>query len=467
MKELLKSIFEITVTKVIVTFISALLLASSSYFLDTDDANLELDDEDQQELVAEKHKENTLASKRSPSSIPQEKMHSIKVNPRTQSPEVLNRNEDNYNSISNTADYMSPENQNKTLSNYNSSGPIYQNRPQQEASGPIETVKAQEESSGKKNGDSQTFLGAPSKVTESMTSDNKTGLKDNNEMASSSPEDVKCLTDVISGTLGNPISVNINCNYPASIKYCLSKDTCCDPKHSGTHYVSAITIGAISGSYCLSYYGESDIVGVSEIMQNNYTINNSYPHLVTGGHRSYYQTTELAGETFLTSNDFGKPEHYAGQINFKSNDPTALGLNYSCEEIAESDHLTLSPLPSSTLNLFNISALLPSHEIKIPFREDKLDYGINYLSSYLKNNSYVVPIYSCSTTKVTLEDFNYFETSMTQASAGDNNVREFEGQFTSFGFFEEDTVVFRGPAGESTNEKSGTSLESGFLSIFY
>jgi hypothetical protein len=226
-------------------------------------------------------------------------------------------------------------------------------------------------------------------------------------------------------------------------------------------------IGKENGNFCLSFYGESQVGGDSEVVQNNYTVNSTFPNLTVGMPQTFYQTTELEGTTFIASTDFGKADYSAGQINFKSNDPGASGLGYDCQEIVEDDHSSLTPMPISTLFNFDVSLASPSSQIQIPFREDKIDYGINYITSYIKNNNYVAPLYSCSTGTITLEDFDYFEADDAQSVAGDNNLREFEGQFQSYGFFEADAQVFRGPAGISSEELNGTYLKSGLFSVFY
>lgn len=471
MKEFFQDLFQITVTKVVIAFLSGAVLMTGTYLVSENKSSDEIEDIDEKYISTNPSKQvkRDKNFKRIPASkSASQNSKSVLV---SDPPVISNKNESNYNSIDNQTDYFSSTKSETSQSFFFPSfTPIQSNNNVSEI---IEnTLPKKAENESKSNSD--VFLGAPIKnnTADSSAKNSETASSENNSNTgsgggSSSPAQNSCSTDILAGTFGNPIGVTITCNYLSEIKYCLSKDSCCDPQTSGTVFSGAISVGAENGNFCLSFYGDSETGGTSEVVQNNYTINNTYPNLVAGSPKTFFQTTELSGETFITSTDFGKASYYAGQINFRSTDPTAAGLNYSCTEIAENDHLSLSPIPITTLSLFDISGLLPTNEIIIPFREDKLDYGINFLSSYIKNNSYVVPLYSCSTTQIVLEDFNYFESTMAQASAGDNNVREFEGQFSSFGFFEEDVQVFRGPAGESTNEKSGTYLESGLLSVFY
>jgi hypothetical protein len=270
-----------------------------------------------------------------------------------------------------------------------------------------------------------------------------------------------CTPSVLTGTFGNPFGVTVSCTQPSTIKYCLSKGACCDPSTSGTTYSSAIVIGKTNGNYCLSVVGESNSGTDSEVTQHNYTVNFTLPNLTVGMNKIFYQTTELEGTSFMASTDFGKPNYLIGQMNFKKNDPGPGNLNLDCQEVVENDHLALSPMPSTMLTLYDVSAISNASQVVIPFREDRIDYGINYLVSFVKNNSYVAPLYSCATNTITLEDFDYFEADDAQTAAG------FEGQFASYGFFEEDAQVFRGPAGQSSEDNGGTLLESGLISIFY
>lgn len=471
MKEFFQNLIQITVTKVVIALLIGAVIATGTYLISENKSIEDSDSIDEEDVTNTNN--NSISSKQNLNRFPASKNQSKKNSKQilvSESPVISNKNESNYNTIDNQTDYFSSsKNENSQLSYSPTYNPTQYSNSISEI---IENTIPKKIESALKN-TTDVFLGAPTKnnVADSNTknTDTDTESNSNSSSGSGSTSTVQntCSTDILAGTFGNPVGVTITCNYLSDIKYCLSKDTCCDPQSTGTAYSGAVSVGAENGNFCLSFYGESETGGVSEVIQNNYTINSTYPNLVVGSPKTYFQTTELSGETFITSSDFGKANYYGGQINFKTTDPTPSGLNYTCTEIAENDHLSLSPLPSTTLSLFDVSGLLPTNEIKIPFREDKLDYGVNFLSSYIKNNSYVVPLYSCSTTQIILEDFNYFESTMAQASVGDNNVREFEGQFSSFGFFEEDAQVFRGPAGESTNEKSGTYLESGLFSVFY
>lgn len=472
MKEFFKSVFEATTTKILISIAVSIVLFTKANFV-TETYN---DNSNEDDISNNSHK-----IKRQPASISSNKKKDSTPLSKVV-PIVATKNLSNYNSTDNQSEYYALDKEEipqTTSTPHPSIAQIFNN--------PINSSEDLEKkisnfTNPKRNENKySSFLDSHIKTSQPETKEvkNTPTLKDDSNSndvsplppssssSSTTPVPITCSTDILSGTFGNPLGVNITCNYLSSIKYCLAKDTCCDPANMGTNYTTTIAIGAENGNFCLSFYGESEVGGVSEIIQNKYVVDSTFPNITVGNPKTYFQTTELTGETFLTSNDFGKTNHFAGQINFKTNDPTTSGLDYSCQEIAENNHLSLIPQPSTTLALLDISSLIPTNEIKIPFREDKLDYGVNFLSSFIKNNSYIVPLYSCATTQITLEDFNYFESSVAQASTGDNNVREFEGQFMSFSSIDEETQIARGPASESTRQENETHLKTGLLNVFY
>lgn len=275
-----------------------------------------------------------------------------------------------------------------------------------------------------------------------------------------------CSTNIVGGSFGNPIGITLECIFPSTIKYCLSTDVCCDPESNGTTYSSQVVIGPKNGTYCLSYIGDSPTGGSSVVYQQNYTINSTFPDLNVGHSKIFYQTTELNGTSFISSQDFGKANFSVGQINLKSHDPGPDGLNYDCEEIIANYVDLPAPGAVEVLSLFDVSIANINSQVEIPLRLEELEYGDNFITSYIENNSYVAPLYSCSTTKVNLEDFEYFQADASQSETGNNSIREFEGEFSSFGFFEDLTVI-RGPAGLNSEEKSGENLKSGLYGLMY
>lgn len=277
-----------------------------------------------------------------------------------------------------------------------------------------------------------------------------------------------CVASSVGGAFNHPIAITLSCSLISTIKFCLAPDTgngCCDPT-SGTTYNSQIIIGPLDGAYCLSFYGLAATVD-SEVNEQNYTINSTLPDLQVSHPIINYQTTQLTGKSYVTSLDFGKTGFEIGQVNLRNHDPSPSGENLDCNDIVENYVSLLSLTPLSVLPWTDVSLDNPSIQIEIPFRSDQLDYGDNFITSYIANNNPVVPLYSCSTTKIVLNDFEFFQPDLAFGDPGNNSVREFSGGFSSFGFFEQDTDISRGPAGESTEVNSNQRLEYGMFGIIF
>lgn len=287
--------------------------------------------------------------------------------------------------------------------------------------------------------------------------------------SSSAPIANSCSPNIVGGSFGNPVGITLACAYPSAIKYCLSTDVCCDPETAGTVYTTQVVVGPQDGTYCLSYIGDSVTGGSSVVYEQSYIINSTFPNLNVSHEKIFYQTTELIGTSFISSTDFGKANHSVGQINLKNHDPGPGDLNYNCDEIIANYVSLPSPFPLEVLTLFDVSLAPLASQVEIPLRLDQLDYGDNFITSYIENNSFVAPLYSCSTTKVNLDDFEYFQADVSQGEPGDNSVREFEGGFSSYGFFEATIAneTTRAPAGENAEENSGENLKSGMYGMFY
>lgn len=329
-------------------------------------------------------------------------------------------------------------------------------------------------------GPTMNCVGCPSTPTKPVTtttsgsgsSDSDTG-RSSSGSGSNNVSILTCSADVGAGAYNNPISVAIKCTTTATIKYCVSNTACsvstCDPT-AGAVYSSPVVIGAAQGSFCLSFTGTSTAGIVSTEVDANYIINNTLPHLDVTHVQTWYQTTELGGTSAIASNDFGLPGFGAGQINMKHNNPGASGMNLACDEIVTNYVTYPAPAPLSILDLFDTSGIANTDQIDVPLVLADLEYGDNFITSYMKNANHAAPLYSCSTTKIRLEDFDYFQADSSHGDEGTNTVREFAGGFTAYGFFEPelaDPMLPRSPAGVSTEETSGERLESGIFSIFY
>lgn len=333
---------------------------------------------------------------------------------------------------------------------------------------PAESVKKGQETSTKSD---RTVAGTVK--TDNGTKSSPKVVSSNSVSISSTGPSVPytCSPNLVGGSFNNPISVRLSCTYTSTIKYCLGVDTgsgCCNPESSGINYSSEIIVGATNATYCLSYYGTSS-AGVTPVYAQTYTINSTLPDLQVSTPVTHFQTTELSspGKSFVTSNDFGKPGFGIGQINLKAHDPGPMAENLTCEEIVNNYVALPAPAPLTIISLLDVSSDNPATQIQIPFRADQLDYGENFITSYIENSNNVSPIYSCFTSKVTLSDFEFFISDVTYGDPGTNAVREFAGGFSSYGFFEPEATVFRDPAGESEETLSGEKLESGLFRIFY
>jgi hypothetical protein len=276
-----------------------------------------------------------------------------------------------------------------------------------------------------------------------------------------------CSTSVGGGAFGNPLKVEISCTAAADIKYCLQENFCCDPEVNGTTYTSPLIIGAESGNYCLSFYGEAQSMKVSKITQESYTVNNTYPDLRVSFPKIYYQTTQLAGYNYLASDDFSKSNFWIGQINIKTHDPGPAALNLDCQDIIEGYYSLPAPVAKVVFNPINMAGINSGNQLNVPLMLDKLAYGINFITSYVVNNNFASPLYSCSTNKVTLNDFDLFVPEASHGEQGTNEVREFSGSFVAYSFFEDDTDLHRTPAGVASIQDTDQELRTGSFGIFY
>lgn len=284
---------------------------------------------------------------------------------------------------------------------------------------------------------------------------------DSSSSTPSSGSSFSCSSNLGGGAYNHPLGVTLTCTSTAEIKYCLSQGTCCDPETAGTTYTSQIVVGAEEGQFCLSFVGEGS-KGSSSVTNLNYDINHALPHLNVDHPRTTYQTTELAAMSFLTSNDFSKSGHNIGQLNLKSHDPTPSGLNLDCVEIMNDYSTFTSPLVTMTLALYDMLGILPSQQIEVPLNLNQLDYGDNFITTYVVNQSYMAPLYSCSTTKVVLNDFEFYQTDSVHREIGTGGVQEFTGGFQPYGVHSPDEAM-RAPASVAGE----ADLEVGMVEIFY
>lgn len=284
--------------------------------------------------------------------------------------------------------------------------------------------------------------------------------------SNSSDDALSCSSSLGGGAYANPIEIALTCSAPSEIRYCIGVGSCCDPLSSGLVYSSKIIIGENEGDYCLSFYGRDSSDSESKTFERNYNINLTLPHLEVAHPKRYYQTTELSGMSHLASDMFGRVNFGVGVINLTSNDPGPSGLNLGCDEIVD-NYMSFPGASKLVLDFFHTAGIAPTDQLNVPLRLDQLSYGDNYITTYMVDQNFVAPLYSCSTTRVRLQDFDYFQADASHAVPGTNAVREFSGGFNGYGFFEADTEVYRGPAGVGTSTLQEEVLETGLFSVFY
>ena len=297
------------------------------------------------------------------------------------------------------------------------------------------------------------------------------------------PEVNKCISDTTSGAFSNPIGVKITCTAQSNIKYCVGiaadASGCCDPLASGSlDYSSQVVLGQTTGSFCLSFYGESASAGDSVVYQQVYTFNTTLPDLNVVHHQLFYQSTQMYNPntvstadfinsfTKVHSADFGKPHFGIGQINFKENDP--IGDSLGCEQIV-TEYSSLYPSAQSNLSFLDVSLNLPTQQLQIPLLFNNMNYGDNNIFTYMENRTYVdvSSIYACQNAVIKLEDFDYFQADQLAFSAPDiSSVREFTGAFSPYGFFE-DPATPNGISGLTTKDQTGQKLEYGMFGSIY
>lgn len=292
-----------------------------------------------------------------------------------------------------------------------------------------------------------------------------------------------CQSDIAGGAFSNPIGVKITCTAQSNIKYCVGlgdASNCCDPlTSSALDYSTQVILGQATGTFCLSYYGQSTSAGDSIVSQQVFTFDTTLPNLVVTHSQIYYQTTQMYAPSFVNnanfinsytyihSTDFGKPHFGIGQINLKTHDPAA--ENLGCEQIVSAYSSLLAPAPVTNLSFLDVSLNLPSEQLEIPLLQNNIDYGDNYITTYIENRTYVDvgSLYSCHNAVINLKDFDYFQADQLAFSPPDvNSVREFTGAFSPYGFFEDPTTL-GGSSGLNTKDQTGQKLEYGMFGSIY
>lgn len=285
------------------------------------------------------------------------------------------------------------------------------------------------------------------------------------ENKAKNPKVPVCSVGITGGSFQGPVNIELTCSTASSIKYCISENNCCDPEQ-GRVYTGAFKLGQASKTLCLSFAGTSfeDQI-TSETKEALYSFDPELPHLEITQNKTHIQTTQLDAAMVFKSNDFGSNHHALGVINLKSHDPSPSALNMSCTDIVTNHASLTSPTPGIILTEMNASAFSPTTQMNLFLTEHGLIYGENYLTAYMKSMLYDLPQYSCSSSKLALEDFNYVQTLPVDVIAG-NDDTELYGGFTAVSALSPDPSLYRGPASE-IGDVPTQELRTGLISIFF
>lgn len=244
--------------------------------------------------------------------------------------------------------------------------------------------------------------------------------------------------------------VEISCNRPGSIYFCLSLGAPCDPNQG--LYSGEISVGPVDGDYYLSYYGMTLDGRKSFVVDDLFTIDSTLPSLMTSFPKVYFQTSEVPLVTKTQSLDFGKENHFYSQYNFLNHNP----LSLSCADIL-SNYGALNFIAIETN--FNTSFLNESSEIEQQINISGLHYGENYIVTALEDrNRYIA---SCDIQRVILRDFSLFAFS---GASTTTEERPIHAHFTGYSYFEEVPNIDQ-KAGSGSSLRSPASLKEGFVGI--
>ncbi len=243
-----------------------------------------------------------------------------------------------------------------------------------------------------------------------------------------------CEVSAPPGEYRTPLTLTLQCSAASKIRYCVSKDRCCDPA-DGAVYKGPFRFAPGAGSYCVSIIGEQDSTGKNFELSQTYTFNPELPDLSIPAQKKFFQTTELNASLQIESQDFGTPDRGLEVINLGAQDPGASGLNWSCGDIAEKYSTLTTPVPLVALPLYDTTTTAPTSALNLLLSTANVFYGTNYLAVIFKNLSFAGASGACATERITLEDFLYFQELPSHAAALASDGSELVGGFTPVGFY--------------------------------
>lgn len=267
-----------------------------------------------------------------------------------------------------------------------------------------------------------------------------------------------CVANKAPGTYIAEFSLNLSCNQPSKIYYCISVDqACCDPSVSGIEYNESINIGNTDGDYCVSFYGQSrGTLLTSDLDDVLYDVDSALPSIATYFPKIQVQSTELPLAVSTQSLDYGRNNHFLHQVNTKTVDPAT--YSWDCSSVLT--EYNLIPEATLSLNAYYVSELNPSNQVDQQLTLSSLDFGENYLTTILEDRDR--GLMGCQTQAIKVEDFQLF-TMASSAPQSSTPTQPILSGFTSYSHFQETPNPGVSGSGESSN--LGSLIEEGFLAI--
>lgn len=267
---------------------------------------------------------------------------------------------------------------------------------------------------------------------------------------------VTCSQDMAEGSYATAISVTISCSETATIFYCL--DTGGSPCTPTIQYTAPINLPT-DGSYGISYYADAS-ASSTEVDDLLYTIDTTGPDLSVSHDVIYAQTTQVPLQNTTTSTDFGVPDYYYHQINFKSFNPLTASTPWTCSEVL-SDYATASPTPQVIQSDFPTSGLTVADQIIQTNDMPSLVIGDNHIMTVLEDRA--LGVVSCQVQNVVVRDFAIADFTGTGGTPVTTGVRRTLGSFVGFGHFQ--ATPNTSSAGQLSNTQGATSNKQGLYTL--
>lgn len=299
-------------------------------------------------------------------------------------------------------------------------------------------------------------------TTTSTTSTTSTSSNTDEEQESVTP--ISCSVDQAEGVYSSAISVTITCSESATISYCLlTGGGFCDPVSSPTIYSAPVALNLGDGVYGLSFFADANLSSSSTTVADyTYTIDSTPPNMIVNFDKVVAQTTQVPLANYTQSTDFGNPNYFYHQINFKGNNPGTGGFGWTCDQVLSDYSTVVSPAPVTISANFDVSGLNPvSDQIDQLIGLSDFAIGDNYIATIIEDRT--MGIVSCQIQNVVVQDFviaAFTGTGQTPVTAG---VRTTLGSFVSFGHYQ--AVPNTTTSGQLSNGQGATSAKQGLYTL--